>query len=121
MIAVGAMRLGRWHLAKIGVSGMNAPRIRTHHIPVPQEPPVERDLSHDVKAGDSDQQSALRSWVDVMKVIEDRKRDIGRPAERRKIIDNDLCRSTSVKLVAARGCVLEENRWQFVRSDFLGG
>src|ERR1700683_4978205 len=121
MIAVGTMRLGRRDLAKIGVSGMNAPRIRAHHVPMPQEPSFERDFSDDVEARDGDQQSTLRSWVDVMKVIEDGKRDISRQAKRWKIINNDFCRSAGIKLVVAGGCVFEKDRWQFVCRGILRG
>src|ERR1700691_4191474 len=54
-----------------------------------------------------------------MKIIENGKRDISRYAKRWKVVDYDFRGSASVKLVADRIGIFEQDRGQFVRGRFL--
>src|ERR1700691_1722477 len=78
MVGVGAVRFRGRNLAVINVPGKNAPGILAHHVPVAQKLSSKRTLGNNIESGHHHQQRILRSRVDVVNIVEKRKRNISR-------------------------------------------
>ena len=96
MVGMSAMRFCSRNFAIVSVRRKNTPGIFAHDVPLAQEFAPERDLSDHIKAGDHHKQRPLRSWVDVMKIIEKGQRNISRKAKRRELVDHHLSGRTCV-------------------------